>query len=164
MSPGWGWLLSDVPCQYRRDHDARGAATTVEAIKAEYRDAPVIIRTQEELTAFIDQVSAASAGQHVSSMVELSRADDPWGFQIVTAGIGVERGFVQVSGDPEYRTTVGEPDAAGEVVYDYMANATEIPSREEVPLTMVRAILAAYLDHGGAIPGDFQGLCPAESR
>jgi hypothetical protein len=24
MSPGWGWLLSDVPCQYRRDHDARG--------------------------------------------------------------------------------------------------------------------------------------------
>jgi len=48
-------------------------------------------------------------------------------------------------------------------MYDYMANATEIPAREEVPLTTVRAILAAYLDHGGAIPGDFQGLCPAVS-
>lgn len=135
----------------------------MEAIKVEYRDAPVVVRTQQELTALIDRISAASAGQQVSSMVELSRVDGPWGFQIVTAGIGPHRGFVQVSGEPAYRTTVGDGDARGEVVYDYMANVTEIPAQEEVPLATVRVVLAAYLDHCGVIPEDHPDLYPALS-
>ncbi|MEO6086928.1 MAG: Imm1 family immunity protein [Umezawaea sp.] len=138
----------------------------MEAIKVQYRrksgDPVTIVRTHDELIELMDEVSETSSTQQVPSMVEISRVEDPWDYQIVTAGLGADRGFAQVSGNPVFRTTIGDRTAAGDVVYDYMANATDIPAREEVPVSTVRTILAAYLESGGQIPDDFAELHPAD--
>lgn len=126
------------------------------------RDETFIVETQEELTSVIDQVSAASADQPCSSLVEITVADDPFGFPSVYAGLGASRGFVQVSGPDSYRVTIGDPDVSGDVIYDYQDHGTEIPAREEVPLSTVRTVLAAYLTHGGLIPEEFAELYPVD--
>ena len=118
----------------------------------------IIIATQEELSTFIDRVSAQSAAQACPSLVEVSIAEDPYGFPTVNAGIGAARGYVRVSGADELRATQGDPDAANNVVYDFQGHETLVPASYEVPLGTVRAVLAAYLDHGGLIPHNFPHL------
>jgi hypothetical protein len=44
------------------------------------------------------------------------------------------------------------------VVYDFQGHETLVPASYEVPLGTVRAVLAAYLDHGALIPEDFPYL------
>lgn len=93
----------------------------------------------------------------------MSIADDPYAFPIVEAGIGAERGFVRVNGADALRTTQGDRDAAGTVRYDLQGQETLIPARTEVPLATVRAVLGAYLEHGGLIPDDFPDLHPGDA-
>ncbi|MFC6093147.1 Imm1 family immunity protein [Saccharothrix lopnurensis] len=135
---------------------AADAITALEAV--DHRDQPLVIRTRQDVEELLDHVSTASATQAVPSMIEIRRADDPWAHQVLHAGIGADHGFVRVSGDPEYRTTVGDPTATGEVVFDYMDNATEVPAREIVPLSTVRNILTAFITHDGDIPAGFPEL------
>lgn len=120
-------------------------------------DSPVVIRTHEELSSLVDKVSAYSSDHPCASIVEISVADDPYGFPNLYAGIGPTSGFVQEYWDPP-RATIGNRDASGVVVFDLQGNGTEIPAFQEVPLATVRAVLAAYLEHGGSIPADFAGL------
>ncbi|KOV79912.1 hypothetical protein ADL03_35625 [Nocardia sp. NRRL S-836] len=118
----------------------------------------IIVQTHEELSALIDRVSTRSATQPYPSLVEVSIAEDPYGFPTVNAGIGAEKGYVRISGMDELRATQGTPDATGVRVYDFQGHETLIPASYEVPLDTVRAVLAAYLDHGGLIPADFPHL------
>lgn len=87
----------------------------------------------------------------------MTLADDPYGFPNLYTGIGTEPGFVHEYWNPP-RSTVGDQNAPGNVLYDLQGNGTEIPAHQEVPLFTVRAVLAAYLDHGGLIPEDFPDL------
>ncbi|MGW6932881.1 Imm1 family immunity protein [Lentzea sp. NPDC054927] len=121
-------------------------------------DPAIIVATHEELSAFIDRVSAQSAAQPCPSLVEVSIAEDPYGFPTVNAGIGADRGYVRVSGADELRATQGDSNAADNVVYDFQGHETLVPASYEVPLSTVRAVLAAYLDHGGLIPEEFSHL------
>ncbi len=114
--------------------------------------------TQDELSAFVDRVSARSAAQQCPSLVEVSIAEDPYGFPTVNAGIGADRGHVRVSGADELRATQGDSEAISDRVYDFQGHETLVPASYEVPFDIVRAVLAAYLDHGGLIPVDFPHL------
>lgn len=125
-------------------------------------DPAVLVSTHEELSAFIDRVSALATGQPCPSVVEVSIADDPYAYPIVEAGIGAERGFVRVNGAGALRATQGDPDAVGTVRYDLQGHEALIPAGSEVPLSAVREVLAAYFDHGGLIPDDFPGLHPID--
>ncbi|GLY52828.1 Imm1 family immunity protein [Lentzea sp. NBRC 102530] len=125
-------------------------------------DPAVIVSTQAELTAFIDRVSKRSHSQPRPSLVEVSIAEDPYGFPTVNAGIGGERGYVRISGEDDVRATQGDPGAAGEVIYDFQGQETLIPASYEVAVDVVRSVLAAYLDHGGLIPSDFPHLREVE--
>ncbi len=120
-------------------------------------DSPVLIRTQDELSALVDRVSTYSAGNPCASIVEISVADDPYGFPTMYAGIGRTAGYVHEYWDPA-RATIGERDATGNALFDLQGNGQEIPVYQLVPLTIVRAVLAAYLEHGGLIPEDFPEL------
>lgn len=121
-------------------------------------DPAIIVATQEELSAFIDRVSARSTAQPCPSLIEVSIAEDPYGFPTLNAGIGANHGYVRVSGRDELRATQGDPNASGDVVYDFQGHETLVPVSQEVPLDTVRAVLTAYLDHGGLIPQDFPHL------
>lgn len=121
-------------------------------------DPAIIVRTQDELTMLIDRVRAASAQQLCPSIITAYVADDPYRFPSVRAGIGAEVGYVQINSRAGRRATLGDTDAVQERVYDFQGHGEEIPVRHEVPLDVVREVLAAYLDHGGLIPTDFPHL------
>ncbi|WP_434438779.1 Imm1 family immunity protein [Lentzea sp. E54] len=121
-------------------------------------DPAITVTTQDELSAFIDRVRAQSAVQPCPSLVEISIAEDFYGFPTINAGIGPDRGYVRVSGADELRATQGDPEATGELVYDFQGHETLVPASYEVPLDTVSTVLAAYLDHGGRIPADFPHL------
>ena len=122
---------------------------------------PIAVRTQDDLEALIDRVRSYSTGYPCPAIVELTIEDDPWGRARIYAGIGDDRGFVQELWNPP-RATLGDPDAAGVVVYDLQAHDTEIPACQEVPMATVRTVLAAYLKYDGTIPHDFAELHPAD--
>ncbi|USX50992.1 Imm1 family immunity protein [Lentzea sp. HUAS12] len=117
-----------------------------------------MLATQDELSAFIDRVSAESAAQPCPSLIEVSIAEDPYGFPAVNAGIGADRGYVRISGAEDLRVTQGDPDTTGELVYDFQGHETLIPANYEVPPEIVRSVLSAYLDHGGLVPVGFPNL------
>lgn len=121
-------------------------------------DAAILVTTHEELTAFIDRVSERSAAQPCPSLVEVSIAEDPYGFPTVYAGIGSDRGYVRISGADDLRATQGDLSATGDLVYDFQGHETLVPANFEVPLDTVRFVLAAYFDHGGLVPADFPHL------
>ncbi|WP_440898813.1 Imm1 family immunity protein [Actinosynnema sp.] len=114
---------------------------------------PVLIETQQDLDALVERVRERSTGHPCPSIVEISDAADPWGSPTAYAGIGDDRGFVQVHDNP-MRATRGRAGTTGTVVYDLVANATDIPADQEVPLDVVRTVLAAYLAHNSRIPAD----------
>ncbi|MGI5504317.1 Imm1 family immunity protein [Lentzea sp. CA-135723] len=117
---------------------------------------PFLIATQEDLNELIIRVIELEGGP-VPSIVELAINDDPYGFPHLYAGIGAESGFVQEYWDPA-RATLGDQAATGTTLFDFADNTQEIPVRQVVPLEIVRAVLAAYLEHGGRIPADFAEL------
>lgn len=125
-------------------------------------DPAIIVRTLAELAELVDKVSAASAHQPCPSIITAYVADDPYGFPSVRAGIGAERGYVQVSGRDGRRATLGEASETGERVYDFQGHGEEVPVRQEVPLATVREVLAAYFEHGGLIPENFAILHPVD--
>ncbi|AXX27468.1 hypothetical protein APASM_0103 [Actinosynnema pretiosum subsp. pretiosum] len=122
------------------------------------RGKPILAASVAELDAAIDLISGDSARQECPSMVEITIEEDPYGHAYIDAGIGVEQGFVHLNGPDTYRTTVGDPNAAGTVLYDYCGNGEDVPAREEVPLATVHAVLAAFLTHDGLIPDDHPDL------
>ncbi|MFF5094311.1 Imm1 family immunity protein [Actinosynnema sp. NPDC000082] len=124
-------------------------------------DAPIVIRTQEDMSALVERVRAESASVPCPSIVEITDAEDPWCRPFAYAGIGVDRGFVQVHADPPL-TTIGDPSATGVVVYDLQGEGTDIPADQEVPISAVRAVLSAYLAHDAALPEGFPGVRAAE--
>jgi hypothetical protein len=97
-------------------------------------DAPILIRTHEELSALVDRVSAFSSAHPSPSIVEIYVADDPYGFPNLYAGIGVESGFVHEYWDPP-RSTVGDQNAPRNVLYDLQGNGirTEPPAARRFP-------------------------------
>ena len=76
-------------------------------------------------------------------MVECSVSGDP-GRGTFYFGIGHEKGFVMFLA-PEAVHTEDDSSLTGNVVYDYMANAQEIPARYEVPMERARAVTLAFL-------------------
>jgi hypothetical protein len=120
-------------------------------------DPAIIVSTHEELAALLDRVSEQSARQPCPSIITVYVADDPYRFPSVRAGVGAEQGYVQVSSRTGRRATLGD-DIVGDRLYDFQGHGEDVPLRHEVPLTTVRAVLAAYLDHDGLIPDDFPGL------
>ena len=125
-------------------------------------DPAIIVRTPEELTELLDRVSTASAHQLCPSIITVYVADDPYRFPSVRAGVGAEYGYVQVNSRAGRRATLGDAAATDERVYDFQGHGEEVPVRHEVPLSTVRAVLAAYLDHGGLIPDKFPELHPVD--
>jgi hypothetical protein len=118
-----------------------------------------MIHTFEQLSSLVDRVSAYSANHPCASIAEIAVADDPYGFPHLFVGIGQDFGFVQEYWNPG-RSTVGDTDAPGKVEFDFAGNTQEIPARQVVPLDTVRAVLGAYLAHGGSIPDGFPWLHP----
>ena len=123
---------------------------------------PLLITTREELAELIIRVIELDGGP-VPSIVELAINDDPYGFPHLYAGIGAKSGFVQEYWDPA-RATLGDQMAAGTTLFDFADNTQEIPTRQVVPLEIVRAVLTAYLEHGGRIPADFADLHLVEAN
>lgn len=119
---------------------------------------PVLVNTRDELSELITRVIALSEGETIPSIVELGVSDDnPYAFPALQAGISAESGFVYELWNPS-RATLGEPDATGTTLFDYVAHPQEVPARHVVPLDTVRAVLVAYFEHGGFIPDDFAEL------
>jgi hypothetical protein len=123
---------------------------------------PLLITTQEELAELIGRVMELDGGP-VPSIVELAVNDDPYGHPHLYAGIGAESGFVQEYWEPA-RATLGDRAATGTTLFDFADNTQEIPAQQVVPLKIVRAVLAAYLEHGGHIPADFAELHPVDAN
>ena len=66
---------------------------------------------------------------------------------------------MEVSGDCDRSPAASrDPDAAGDRLYDFQGHGEDVPVRLEVPLSTVRAVLTAYLDHDGLVPDDFPDL------
>ncbi|WP_197288614.1 Imm1 family immunity protein [Nocardia sp. NRRL S-836] len=119
---------------------------------------PLLVSTHDELSELVARVIALSEGETIPSIVEIGvDAENPYAFPALQAGIGPESGFVYELWNPS-RATAGDPEAGGTVLFDYSAHAQEIPARHVVPLSTVRSVLTAYLDHGGFIPADFPAL------
>lgn len=125
-------------------------------------DPALVVRTREELAILLDRVSEQSARQPCPSIITLYVADDPYRFPSVRAGVGADQGYVQITSRTGRRATLGDTDATGDRVYDFQGHGEDVPMRHEVPLTTVRAVLTAYLDHGGLVPDDFPDLHPVD--
>ncbi|CCH29313.1 Imm1 family immunity protein [Actinosynnema sp. NPDC047251] len=119
---------------------------------------PLEITTHAELAELVDRVTRLTGGP-VPSIAEITVAEDPYGLPMLYVGIGEDRGFVQELGNPP-RATVGDPDATGDILFDYMANTQEVPAWQVVPRETVITVLTAYLDHDGLIPPDHPHLRP----
>ncbi|GAA3889833.1 hypothetical protein GCM10022243_63280 [Saccharothrix violaceirubra] len=120
-------------------------------------DPAIIVGTEAEPAALVDRVSAKSATQPCPSIVSMYVAGDPYGHPSLNAGIGAERAYVRIGSRTSIRT-VGDADAVGETTYDFQGHGEPIPRRHEVPLAIVREVLAAYMHHDGTIPEDFADL------
>ncbi|MEU4802539.1 Imm1 family immunity protein [Actinosynnema sp. NPDC023587] len=118
---------------------------------------PFLIRTQEDMDELVERVRTASAGHPCPTIVEITNAENPFRSPVVNAGIGADRGFVHENWHPQ-RATQGDPDATGVVVYDVQGNAADIPAIREVPLHVVREVLAAHLAGNGQAPEDSPDL------
>lgn len=107
-------------------------------------DPPILVSTAAELDALIAQVQADTKGLPVPSMIECSVQGDPRR-GVFDMGIGQETGFVMFM-TPRAAHTVGDANLTGNVVYDYMGNASEIPASYEVPLAETRRVAVAFLE------------------
>jgi hypothetical protein len=122
--------------------------------------APLTVATHDELADLVDRLTRLTDGP-VPSIAEISITEDPYGLPMLYVGLGPDTGFVQEMADPP-RATVGDPDATGDVLFDYIAHTQEIPAWQVVPRETVIALLVAYLDHNGRIPGDDPRLRPVD--
>ncbi|WNV84734.1 Imm1 family immunity protein [Umezawaea sp. Da 62-37] len=142
-------------------------AATVATLKAIYDrgtdENPIAVRTQDDLEPLVDRVRSYSTGHPFPAVVELTVEDDPWDGARICAGIGDDRGFVQELWNPP-RAALGDPGAAGVVVYDLQAHDTEIPASQEFPLATIRTVLTAYLTYEATIPRDFVELHPTDAQ
>ncbi|MEV6831884.1 Imm1 family immunity protein [Amycolatopsis sp. NPDC051102] len=107
-------------------------------------DPPILVSTAAELDALIAQVQADTKGLPVPSMVECSVQGDPRR-GVFDMGIGQDKGFV-VFMTPRSTHTVGDASRTGNVIYDYMGNASEIPASYEVPMAEARGAAVAFLE------------------
>ncbi len=107
-------------------------------------DPPILVSTTAELDALIAQVQADTKGLPVPSMIECSVQGEPRR-GVFDMGIGQETGFVMFM-TPRAVHTVGDASRTGNVIYDYMGNASEIPASCEVSMTEARRVAAAFLE------------------
>ncbi|CCH28932.1 Imm1 family immunity protein [Actinosynnema sp. NPDC047251] len=118
---------------------------------------PVLIHTLVELDAFVERVRTLAVAQECPAVAEISHADNPWGHAILEVGIGKERGFVRENSTP-MRATGTTTEVADPIVYDDQGTGVDIPAGQEVPLDVVRRVLAAFLAHDARIPEDSPDL------
>lgn len=114
-------------------------------------DPPIIVNTTAELDAFVDRLLDETRDHAVPSMIQVAVVGGPeW--HAMEVGVGQERGFVTYHAIDDGGVTLGDPTRTGWVVYDYMANATEIDASAEIPVELVRQGLREYLESDGAKP------------
>lgn len=113
-------------------------------------DPAIMLDTADDVERFVDQVAQASAGQQVSSMVEVSFAGDD-DAPMLNVGIGASTGFVHWL-DDDAVMSVGDASRAGTITYDYAGHPAEVPASAEVSLDDVRRAVREYLLTGGGRP------------
>ncbi|HEX4704911.1 MAG TPA: Imm1 family immunity protein [Pseudonocardiaceae bacterium] len=106
--------------------------------------------TTEELDAFIDHVLADSAGYPVPPMIEASILGHPER-GVMEIGLGPHWGFINLL-SADGGITAGDTTRAGQVLYDYMGNTTEVDASAEIPLATVRQAIREFLQGDGTKP------------
>lgn len=111
-------------------------------------DAPIYLETAEQLTAFLDEIVAASQPGPVWPVIEVSLADDP-DSPVIEAGLGPEHGYMIYHNSNDSSLSQGDPTRPGVATYDYMGNPREIPASAEVSAAQIRDGLREFLKDGG---------------
>lgn len=120
---------------------------------------PHLARTHDDIALLIERLARLSSRQSVPALAEVVVHEDPYGKPYLYVGVAPDRGVVWEPGEPG-RWTHGQLDVEGDVTFDYVGHGHEIPARHLVPLDIVHAVLATYLDHDGAVPDDNPHLRP----
>ena len=107
-------------------------------------DPAILVSTADELDALIQRMQVDGKEQPVPPMAECSVSGDP-SRGVFHLGVGQEKGFI-VFVTPQETQTLGDSNLTGEVTYDYMAHAREVPAQYEVPMEQVRAVAVAFLE------------------
>ncbi|GAA2774801.1 Imm1 family immunity protein [Saccharopolyspora taberi] len=120
--------------------------------KQEHDEAPIIVQSEAELDAALDQFAADEPG--VRALAQLAWRDDPWRAVFEIGVYNGETGVLYYSGDsaPEGVTSLGDnADTELEVWYFVRAD-TEYQRSAEVPFTAVHAAAHEYFRTGGEQP------------
>lgn len=106
--------------------------------------------TIQELDALLAELARGRAGQRGM----LVNIESPNG-DVLTVGVGGDVSvvsYMRQNGKPPYVTTVGDPEAEGIVVFDYLGQWTEIPKRNTITFERAREILRRFLWDGTLDP------------
>lgn len=116
---------------------------------------PVIVRTDDEVDAFVNALLTQPPSNSMANLYIVERPhtngypDDELGVGVYADG-GV--GGLWYFGDGGTWHSLGAESSRGEVVYFYMGNDTQFPIDSEIPLSVVRQGIKEFLVTGGHRP------------
>ena len=118
-------------------------------------DHPVLVGTDEEMDALVDQLLAEPFANSIAALYSLDRPLNPAGVPdhelslAVNAKAGV--GGLRYQGDGVWFSH-GAPSSRDEVFYLYMGNDTDFPHDSEIPIGLLRQAAKEFLNRGGERP------------
>lgn len=103
------------------------------------------VRSVPELDALLDMLHGKSRERPI--LVDVTSDDG----NTLTIGVGSELSvlsYVPANGDPPYLSSIGNPNDEGVVVFGYMGEWTEIPTRNLVPAMLAREVMRHFVRTG----------------
>jgi hypothetical protein len=128
-------------------------------VKAYFRkghgDNPVLVSTDEDMDALIDQLLAEPFSNSIAAIYSLDRPLNAAGvpdhelYLAVNAKAGV--GGLRYTGEHTWFSQ-GTPSSRDEVFYNYMGNDTDFPPDSEISIGLLRQAAKEFLHHNGDRP------------
>ncbi|WP_416984600.1 Imm1 family immunity protein [Streptomyces sp. T028] len=128
-------------------------------VQAYYRrqhgDNPVLLQTLSDVDALIDALLASRPSENLAALHSLERLLMPAGVPdhelLVGADGDLQVGVLGFMDDGNF-VSLDSSNGRGEISYSIMGNATEFPSRSEIPIGLVRQAVKEFLSSGGQRP------------
>ncbi|WP_422772460.1 Imm1 family immunity protein [Plantactinospora sp. WMMC1484] len=122
----------------------------------QHGDAPVVVRTVEEMDRLIDDLLSQPFDNSVCTMYSSARPDRPNGFPDHEFAVAVNPedavGGLWFDDFDANWYTLGTPSRHDQVSYYYMESERDFPHDSEIPLALVRQAAREFLVSGGQRP------------
>ncbi len=123
--------------------------------RREHGDNPVLIQSPSDVDSLIDVLLASRPSENLAALHSLERPLMPAGVPDHELLVGVDGdlqvGVLSFMDDGNF-VSLDSSKGRGEISYSIMGNATEFPSRSEIPIALVRQAVKEFLSSGGQRP------------